>query len=702
MRSEWRAVAAYTAIALVATWPLVLGLGRDVAWDLGDSLLNMWILAWDGEQILAVLSGDVSRLATFFDANIFHPAPLTLAYSEHLLPQAIQILPIYAVTRNPILSYNLLFLSTFVLSGLGMYLLVRELTGRPAAAFVAGLLFAFAPYRIPQSSHLQVLSSQWMPFVLYGLHRYFAAVEEGRTRLRPLAGAAAALILQSLSCGYYLLYFSPFAAGYALWRVAQHRLWRQWKVWAQLAAAAASVLAVTAPFLLPYAVVTSELRFERSRAEVVRFSADVYSYATSFVEQPLWGSLIRGYAKPEGDLFPGFVTLLLAAIGVWAAVRMTPGGLGRPAASALTARDGKPRRRLWRRQEGRPVPAGDPPILAGADNQVVPGRWELNVPRFVPVLLVAACVAHLAAAAAGLIYRRLVLDLWLFELQISNVNQMLLRAAVSVALLLALSSAARMRARALAQGPGYFLGALIVAMWLSLGPEPQVQGRPVEIAAPYGFLYDHVPGFEGVRAPARLAMIAVLMLSVLGGFGAAYLSSRRRAPVWLAGLSVAFLAESLVLPFTVNGVSATPGYNLPEARVYRPQRAPNIYKEFVRQAPGGVLAELPLGESDFDLRALYYSTAHWRPLLNGYSGYYPPHYGRLALALSDVPRFPGPALEALHAHGATHVIVHEGAFIGDRGVNTSAVLLAHGARELYREGPDVLLGLPETGTGVAP
>src|SRR5215813_4486525 len=140
MRRAAYALAAYTVIALVVTWPLARGLTRNVAWDLGDSVLNMWILSWDAEQFRAILGGDARRLLTFFDANIFHPAPLSLAYSEHLVPQALQIFPGYILTKNPILCYNLLFLSTFALSGLGMYLLVRELTGTTLAAFVGGVL----------------------------------------------------------------------------------------------------------------------------------------------------------------------------------------------------------------------------------------------------------------------------------------------------------------------------------------------------------------------------------------------------------------------------------------------------------------------------------------------------------------------------------------------------------------------------------
>jgi hypothetical protein len=653
----WHALAAYTVITLAATWPLGGGLGRDVAWDLGDSLLNMWVLAWDAEQMLAILRGDVARVATFFDGNIFHPAPLTLAYAEHLVPQAIQILPIYAITKNPILCYNVLFLSTFILSGFGTFLFVRELTGKPLAAFVAGLLFAFAPYRWPQSSHMQVLSSQWMPFALYGFRRYFDARERGGRGLRPLAGAGGALVLQNLSCGYYLLYFSPFAAAYAVWEMAQRGLLGAWRVWAQLTATAAIVLALTLPFLLPYAAVREQMRFERSPSEVIRYSADVYSYATASSAQPLWGGVVNAFPKAEGDLFPGFAALLLAGIGLI----------------------------MWRGRGVERVPADD--------ERRLPDPPAARVKWLPPVLLLAAIV-HLVLAIAGLVHRRFTLDFGLFEVRVSNINQMLLRAAVLAAVLLAVSPRARQRAILFMRDRGFFLAALVGTIWLSLGPFPQVLGRPVELAAPYGFLYEYVPGFDGVRVPARLAMVGILMLAVLGGLGAAVLSRRRTGTVLLGILSVVFLAEGLVMPFMVNAVSPARGFNTPEGRVFRPARAPNVYKVFGREAPEAVLAELPLGETDFDLRAVYYSTVHWRPVLNGYSGFYPPHYGRLALAVSDVPRFPEAAVDALRMHGATHVLVHEGAYIDSRGTDTSAALLARGASELYREGTDVLLRLP--------
>jgi hypothetical protein len=73
---------------------------------------------------------------------------------------------------------------------------------------------------------------------------------------------------------------------------------------------------------------------------------------------------------------------------------------------------------------------------------------------------------------------------------------------------------------------GFFVLALIIAWWLSLGPAPTSLGRPIDLAAPYRVLFEHVPGFSGLRVPARLAMIVVLMISVLGGFGSAWMATK--------------------------------------------------------------------------------------------------------------------------------------------------------------------------------
>jgi hypothetical protein len=646
MRRAWHASAAYLALAIVATWPLARGLGRDVPADLGDPVFVMWALAWDCQQLLAILRGDLSRVATFFDANIFHPLPLTLAYSEHFIAQAVQILPVWALTGNPILCYNVLYLSTFVLSGLGAYLFVRELTGDPRAAFVAGVLFAFAPYRFPQSSHLQVLSSQWMPFALYGFRRFFDAVDAQATsgrRWRPLLGAAAALVAQNLSCTYYLMFFAPFVIAYVVWEIWRRGVWARTRLWMQLATAAVLVSVVTVPLLLPYAMVQDQLQIARSRGELSMYAADVYSYATAVSEQILWGATARVFPKAEGDLFPGLVAVFLALIGV----------------------------ATWRRD----APLAAPPVTRPA--------W----------VLLSVAVIHFFMAAATLLYRRFVLDIGLFTIRVTNIDQLLLRAAVLVALAAVVSPGCRSRIAAFIRTRGFFVLALCAAMWLSLGLAPQTLGRPLNLTGLYQLLYSYVPGFDGLRVPARFNMIAVLMLAVLGGYGAATLSRWRWATPAYVIVTTAFFAESLVRPFPINGVGTLRDYASPEARVYRPARAPAVYRRLAEESDV-VLAELPLGQPDYDIRAMFYSVVHHARLLNGYSGFFPPHYGLLTLALSDVPSHSMSAWDTLRSGGVSHVIVHEAAWLDDRGPRTTAALMQLGAVEMFRDGSDVILRLP--------
>ncbi len=650
----WIAAAVYLALAVAGTWPLAAALGSDVAWDLGDSVLVMWAVTWGQTQLMAGLGGDVARLASFFDANIFYPAPLTLAYSEHFLAQSLQTLPVYALTGNPILVYNLLFLSTFVLSGLGTYLLVRALSGREWAGLVAGALFAFAPYRIPQASHLQVLSAQWMPFVLYGLHRYF----ETRRR-RPLAGAIAALVAQNVSSVYYLFYFPPLAAGYVVWELTRRRLWHDARVRRHLAVAVLVVVALSAPLLLPYAAVRDRLQASRSTDEIVQYSADVYSYATAFSEQPLWGHTLHAYPKPEGELFPGMVALVLACIGLFGT------GGARPS----------------HRRESKALEAPEAPPLGRA-------RWWLIRTAL------AAFLFYLGAIGAALWVRRVTLDLGVVTVRLGNIDRMAVGAAVLGALVLALSAQARRRVAAFCHDRGFFVAGLVAAAWLSLGPIPQSMGQPLNLTGAYGWLYDYVPGFDGLRVPSRFAMLVSLMLAVLAGFGAARISRQRGGAVVCAALIGLVLAESLTWPFVLNGADRPVGYNQPEARLYPPGQGPRVYAAVAMLPQDAVIADLPLGQLDFDVRAMYYSTRHWRRILNGYSGVAPAHYGSLTVALRTIPAHADASWQALRSSGATHVLLHEGAYLDAEGPDTANALRQRGATEVFRDGADVLLALP--------
>jgi len=188
--------------------------------------------------------------------------------------------------------------------------------------------------------------------------------------------------------------------------------------------------------------------------------------------------------------------------------------------------------------------------------------------------------------------------------------------------------------------------------------------------------------------------VGLLALSVLGGFGAARLAGTRRGATMLALAWLLCLIEARVDPFVVNGADAVAGFNAPEPRLRGRDDLPPVYAAVDRQGADAVLVELPLGQPDFDLRAMYYSTFHWRKLVNGYSGFTPVHYGPLVAALGGAVVDGERAWTAVRDAGATAVIVHEGAYLDGGGERLSRALRERGAREQFRDGSDVLLTLP--------
>jgi hypothetical protein len=325
----------FIILSLLITYPLPVHLGTAVE-DRQDALLNVWIMAWDGHQLLA----DPLHL---FDANIFYPYRRTLAYSELLLGNALLALPLTAASGNPVLGYNVVLLLSFVLSALGAYLLVLRLSGSWTAGLVAGPAYAFSAYRLTNLAQAQLLTAQWIPFALlalYGLLR--------RPGPRPAAALVLFFWLQAVSSFYYAMLLGLALAGLVVFEglslgpkraragapdpepgARSPARGRRGAVVVPLLLAGGFCLLALLPFALPYFRVQRELGFERSLADNEPFSASLIQYAMVPPNSLLHSGWLPNDDRPIAGgypvdaLFPGLSVLALAA---WGLLR----GRGRP------------------------------------------------------------------------------------------------------------------------------------------------------------------------------------------------------------------------------------------------------------------------------------------------------------------------------------------------------------------------------------
>jgi hypothetical protein len=327
LRSPAFICALYGLLALVSTRPLWGHLTTAVPSDIGDPLLNTWILAWDGHALLT----DPAHL---FDANIFFPLKDTLAYSEHLLGTALPMLPILLISGEPILAYNVAFLTSFILSGFGLYLLALRYTGNRLAAFLAGLAFAFAPYRLSLIGHLSLLTVQWLPLTLLYLDMFLQSAftpplsqrwERGGAGGRVRAGSLALFaffFLWQAATSWHLAVFAAFTVAlYVLGNWLTRRAAFSWPVLAGLGATALVVALIMVPLILPYLKVLPELHKSRPWDTIVAFAATPTDYLAAYPTNLFFGQLTapfrtrRGFVE-EHTLFLGFLASVLTAFSL--------------------------------------------------------------------------------------------------------------------------------------------------------------------------------------------------------------------------------------------------------------------------------------------------------------------------------------------------------------------------------------------------
>jgi hypothetical protein len=376
--------AGFTALVLVMTWPQVRHFYSVP--DLGDPLFSIWRIAWVTHQ----LPRDPLRL---FDANIFYPERLTFTYSDALIVPALMSAPMLWLGVHPVVAYNVLFLSGFVLSGIAMFLLVRALTGRADAAIVAGAIFTLYPYRYEHYSHLELQMTMWMPLALWWLHRTIA---RGRMRDGLLTGTAFAL--QMLSSLYYGVFLSVYMVvlGAALW-IGRGLPRRPLPA---LAAGALIAAALVAPVASQY-VANKPMMGDRDLSTVQFYSAEGHDYTRSHQRSWTYSAWSAG-GRPERQLFPRFTPVVLSAIALWPPLSVARIGYTLALVVAVDGSLGLNGKTFpWLRKyvppfRGLRVPARFS-LLAGMTLAVLAGYGAMRVFQAAPQARAALCVVMLAA-----------------------------------------------------------------------------------------------------------------------------------------------------------------------------------------------------------------------------------------------------------------------------------------------------------------
>ncbi|HEX8162696.1 MAG TPA: hypothetical protein VF538_12565 [Pyrinomonadaceae bacterium] len=613
-RRELGVFALFLALAVVMTWPLAAHLSDHVS-DPGDPYLISWTLWWDYHQTFH----DPLRL---FHANIFYPYQYSLAFSENLYGIALPLFPLFALGLRPLAVQAVAVLLAFAFSGYGMFRLTRTLTGSTGAAWVAGVAYAFVPFRFDHLPHLMYMFGGWVPLLLEALVLFARA----RTRRRAV-WLGAAFLLNALSCvHWFVLSLLPLALAAAV-LATRHRLWRERAFWLRAAVCLGAASLLLLPFMLPYARVARLYGFTRGSDEMAHFSVLPVNWLVASHHNKLWGPLTQELVADPGEraLFPGLLLLLLplAALLLPARARRAADGDAEPPGAVVVARE--------------------------------PPKWLLLT------LDAAALLLSLTALYAGLSggFRLRLGGATLVAATKPSRALFYLTLVVLARLCLAYPRALRPR------GESSLRGTLRSARrdeTLLLGGLWAALGFFGSFGANFFFhrtLYEMVPLYRSIRVPARWAAIAYVGLALLAAVGARRLAAllsrraaraRRREALVYAVLVAALLVELRAAPLAL----------------YRGAAEPDAVTLRLKETPmrGGVVA-LPAGDGLINYYYTLRAADHARPLVNAVSGFTPPIEAELE-TLTRARTVPARLLDLLEEIPASYVVVYNGFLVPER------------------------------------
>jgi hypothetical protein len=307
-------------LSVAMNWPLALHPGSRISEDLGDPVRTAWQLAWQGHAVL-------HNPSAFYESNAFWPLPHTFAFSDSLLGYLPASL-IGSGAEAALVRYNLLFLFAYALCFVGAYLLARELGAGRLGSAVAGVAFAYAPFKLSLTGHLHVISSGGIPLALFLLVRGY---RRGSPRM-VVAGwlVAAWQLTLGFTLGLQLAYLLAVIAAIAavVW-LARGRPRLPRSLVAATLAGAVVFAGVGAFQARPLLRVSHDYpQAKRGGSEIAHFSAPLKAFVSAPVEDRVWGgptASIRNSLKTQNEQnqFPGVTVALLALVGLVAGTAFT-------------------------------------------------------------------------------------------------------------------------------------------------------------------------------------------------------------------------------------------------------------------------------------------------------------------------------------------------------------------------------------------
>lgn len=311
---ELAVVGAITAISIAATFPMIVEIAQRIPGAAGDNLYFLWELWWFKRALIDL------HVSPFVNYEVYYPVGLDLARDEITPANTILGLPLVAAF-GPTITYNLLLLLSYVLSGYAAYRFVLECTGNRWASLISGVAFAVAPFRMAHlAGHLNLIATQWFALSLLFLERTFRT-----RRLRDAVLAGIFFGFNALAAWYYL-YIGTIAAGIfiAVRSLPWQRSLRDSRLSGGAAGFVLCAVVLVIPFAFPYLQLRESGGLQRSFQDMERWSASLADFLQPTPLHPLWGNTVREIwpvqwqSWVERTLSLGWVLMPLAAFGTWA------------------------------------------------------------------------------------------------------------------------------------------------------------------------------------------------------------------------------------------------------------------------------------------------------------------------------------------------------------------------------------------------